>query len=592
MKKYLGPQFITDWQKTAISNRSFDAKRLHTSPALEKDTGFLPPDVNLKSKTPALMLEKFMRTASSAYLLVFLVTLIALWPFFRKGFYQSHDGEWMVIRFSAFHQTLAAGQFPVRFVDRLNNNYGYPVLNFLYPLPFYLAEFPKAAGLGFVESVKVIFVTSTIFSSLAMFWALSQKFSKAASTTGAIVYTFAPYRFVDLYVRGSIGESMAFAFVPLILGSIFKIEKGDKKFFPILSISTFFLILSHNVIALLFIPLLFISALLIQKKSRLRLVVSLLLGIAASSLFWIPALYDLKFVRLSQIKVSEIENHLVSLEKLLLPSWGYNPNPNDPHGMSVQIGLIAVLMFIATLILILKTKGKNFLLLFYLSVFAMILFLLTKQSQFFWQTVSFVDIIQFPWRMLSIIVFVSAIMTAYVVDSIPKKQNIVALIILISAILAALPYTRPSAFVDRAEGYYATNEDTTTVRDEYMPLWVKEKSVSRANEKVQVEGKGEVTNLNIRPANYQLDIKALDKLKVQVNTIYFPGWQVRSNGQTIPIDYQNNLGLIRFYLPEGTHKVIIKYTRSSVHLAAEVISLAALFVIGAYFIYIWRKQDS
>ena len=51
--------FITDWQKTATLKSQMNAKRLHTSPALEKNMGFLPPDVNLKSKTPACMLEKF-----------------------------------------------------------------------------------------------------------------------------------------------------------------------------------------------------------------------------------------------------------------------------------------------------------------------------------------------------------------------------------------------------------------------------------------------------------------------------------------------------------------------------------------------------
>ena len=75
-----------------------------------------------------------------ALILITFLTLIGLWPFFRPGYFESHDGEWMVIRFTAFHQTLAVGQFPVRFVDRLNNNYGYPVVNFLYPLPFYLCR--------------------------------------------------------------------------------------------------------------------------------------------------------------------------------------------------------------------------------------------------------------------------------------------------------------------------------------------------------------------------------------------------------------------------------------------------------------------
>src|SRR3972149_5598738 len=156
------------------------------------------------------------------YFLIILVSLLAVWPFFRKGYFESHDGEWMIIRFSAFHQTLRSGQFPVRFVDRLNNNYGYPVLNFLYPLPFYLAEIPKVLGFSFVDSIKIIFVVSTVTSSLAMFWTLTQIFTKWAAFTGGIVYLFIPYRFVDLYVRGSLGEIIAFVFPPLILGAIFK----------------------------------------------------------------------------------------------------------------------------------------------------------------------------------------------------------------------------------------------------------------------------------------------------------------------------------------------------------------------------------
>src|SRR3989304_7647293 len=99
-------------------------------------------------------------------LILVVVSLIAIWPFFKKGFYESHDGEWMIIRFTAFHQTLRAGNFPVRFTDRLNNNYGYPVLNYLYPMPFYLSEVPKSLGFSFIESVKILFAASAVFSTL------------------------------------------------------------------------------------------------------------------------------------------------------------------------------------------------------------------------------------------------------------------------------------------------------------------------------------------------------------------------------------------------------------------------------------------
>src|SRR3972149_7418364 len=95
-------------------------------------------------------------------ILIIFLSLLALWPFFKKGYFETHDGDWIIIRFSAFHQTLAASQIPVRFVDRLNNNYGYPVFNFLYPLPFYLAEIPKVLGFGFVDSVKIVLIISTV----------------------------------------------------------------------------------------------------------------------------------------------------------------------------------------------------------------------------------------------------------------------------------------------------------------------------------------------------------------------------------------------------------------------------------------------
>jgi len=35
-----------------------------------------------------------------------LLSFLIIWPLFRQGFWQSDDGEWMVIRFSAFHESL------------------------------------------------------------------------------------------------------------------------------------------------------------------------------------------------------------------------------------------------------------------------------------------------------------------------------------------------------------------------------------------------------------------------------------------------------------------------------------------------------
>jgi len=68
-----------------------------------------------------------------------LVTLIPIIFILKPGFPVTDDGTWLIIRFSAFFESFKSGQFPVRFLYRLNDGMGYPVSNFLYPLYMYLA---------------------------------------------------------------------------------------------------------------------------------------------------------------------------------------------------------------------------------------------------------------------------------------------------------------------------------------------------------------------------------------------------------------------------------------------------------------------
>ena len=524
--------------------------------------------------------------------LIIFLSLLALWPFFKKGYFESHDGEWMVIRFSAFHQTLAAGQFPVRFVDRLNNNYGYPVLNSLYPLPFYLAEVPKVLGFGFVDSIKIIFIISTVFSVVAMFWALSQFFSRYASLTGAITYLFIPYRFVDLYVRGSLGENVAFAVAPLVLGSIFKVANNQRIFLPILAISTALLIVSHNVIATLLLPLFLIISILLIKIERLKITVAFLSGFLISTFFWLPALYDLQFVKLSQIEISNIADHVTSVGKLIVPRWGYGPTPEGIGGFSPQIGVAAMAIFFATCFLALKSKRKDKIIVSLIIIFVTVFLSMTKYSLPLWQNVPLIDVIQFPWRLLSIIVVISALFAAFVVDAI-KNKILISSLIIIASFISTMVYTKPSNFIEREEGYYTTNEDTTTVKGEYLPVWVREKPQARANQKIEVGQDATIVSSKINATNYQAVIKAPDQTTVRVNTIFFPGWKAFVDGNDVDITYQDNdYGLMSFKLPKGEHKVIIKYGKTPVHLASEIISLVALIATGYYFVILWRKQNS
>ena len=98
-----------------------------------------------------LLIQNNNRTLFVVILLVTLVFPLIL-PLLSKGFFVSDDGEWMVIRFSAFYEALRSGQFPVRFLMRLNQGYGYPVSDFLYPGFMYLGVPLHVIGFSFVDT--------------------------------------------------------------------------------------------------------------------------------------------------------------------------------------------------------------------------------------------------------------------------------------------------------------------------------------------------------------------------------------------------------------------------------------------------------
>src|SRR3989344_2018785 len=180
------------------------------------------------------------------FFILFLLLIPSVYSLFLPGFFQSDDGEWMVIRFSAFYQALADGQFPVRFLGRLNFGYGYPVADFLYPGFMYLATPLQILGLGFVNSIKIILLISMVGGAIFTFAWLSKLFDKTSALIGSIFFAYTPYHLFDLYKRGSVGEVLSIGILPFILWQL----ERKSVFWTVIGI--FLLILAHNTLAVLF----------------------------------------------------------------------------------------------------------------------------------------------------------------------------------------------------------------------------------------------------------------------------------------------------------------------------------------------------
>lgn len=229
-------------------------------------------------------------------LLLLALTIPAVWPLLQPGFFVTDDGDWMIIRLSAFHETLKTGQFPARFLERLDHGLGYPVTNFLYPLPFYLGEIIHLVGFGFVDSIKILFILSFIFSAVFMYL--------YRGLLAALIYTYFPYHLFDVYRRGSLGEAVAFIFPPLIFYLI------DKKKVILASLATAALVCSHNVVALLFLPVTIVYFF-FREKSLIHTTYYILLSLVLSAWFWLPALYDLQFTKAATTQVSNFNDYFL-----------------------------------------------------------------------------------------------------------------------------------------------------------------------------------------------------------------------------------------------------------------------------------------
>jgi len=518
------------------------------------------PSTNVQGHTE--LAERMKKNILLIFILI-IFSLPSIIPLFHRGFFPTDDGNWMVIRFSAFYEALRHGQFPVRFLPRLNNGYGYPVADFLYPLFMYIGVPIHVLGFSFVDTIKLILGASLISSSFFCFLWLKKIFGNVQSSVGALIYTLFPYHLWDVYKRGSVGEVLALSIVPFILWSL------ENNNVALAGLGYGLLITAHNTLALIFIPVIFIYDFISSKKDKrsnlLNSLKPLVLGIGASSFFWVPALYDKQFTVFDKTKVSDFSNYFITLKDFNL------------------LGLISLAVILASLLLLYKNRKGKFIYFIVITIIA--IFLSTPFSKAIWDIGLLPGFVQFPFRFLSVVALGVSYLAAYSLSQTDNKYlPFAAFFYLILIFFSAKDFIYPKTFQNYPDTFYSTNQDTTTVKNEYMPKWVKKIPVSIYKEKVEVlRGDGKVQNLFNNGNRISFNISSSMDTQLQINTVYFPEWKVRADGKEIPISYSNPSGLIRFNIPQGVHAVRVSFFETPIRILADLISIGgiiSLFIIG------------
>src|SRR3989344_5443351 len=162
-------------------------------------------------------MNKFLKFVDNKiFLISIIISIPAVLALIPKGFYGASD-EVHIAWLYEMYETIKLGQIPPRFVPDLSFRHGYPLFNFVFPLPYYIGSLFHFIGFSLVDSVKLLFFLSVPLSGYFMYKLLRQFSNIFLSLVGTFIYIYSPYRSTDIYVRGAIGEVLEFTILPIVL---------------------------------------------------------------------------------------------------------------------------------------------------------------------------------------------------------------------------------------------------------------------------------------------------------------------------------------------------------------------------------------
>lgn len=480
--------------------------------------------------------------------------LFAMKTFWGPHYFDGHDAQAHLVRLYQYDLALKDNQILPQWAGGLLAGRGYPVFIFAYPLPYFIAEAFHLIGFSLAVAIKLTFVLSYLVSIIGMYF--------LAGFTGAILWGFAPYMFVKIFITASLGVVVSYAVIPWFFLSVSK-----KKYLGV-TISLALWIMSHPGTLVIFSPLILLYFLTHLKHYR-RLLLSFLLAFGLSAWYFLPANLELGYTHFKEFVSAQYVNDFVPLTRLLYSKWGTNAPGWGDNPLSQQvgiaqwlaIGLAAVLAILKPSRSVLEGKAWPFLLSFAISIFLML-----SISKPIWDLPTPLQNISTPWRFLSLAVFSAAMAGSLLVKQINKRwlQITVAGLLIFLALYGNRNHLRINEIRNYDLNFLQNYTGVATGWNEYLPIWIKDMPHEFPKNKLEILGSDGT------------------ELTIQLNTLYYPGWQVKVDGQKVTIKPSDN-GLIIFNAPVDYKQIESKFSDTPLRRNSKIISFVTLFFIVIYY---------
>lgn len=537
------------------------------------------------------------------------VSVVAIFNLFNNKGFSFHD-ETQIVNLHQYVKIFSFGQFPPRWSPDMNFAYGSPYPQFNYQLPYYLGVAFNKIGFSLLDSYKLILGTSVILGALGMYLFASIYLSSPIAFLASLLYTLTPYRAVDVFVRGTIGESFALGLFPWIFYFASKLkDKSSLKIIIFLAISISCLLLSHQPSAAFGLPIIlgiFIFLAIFSKnyKFLFDLLKSSVISVLFSAYYLVPVILEKSLIQ--EVLPFNFYDHFPFIKQLIYSSWGYgSSNATQYDDMSFQIGFANLfIILVAILIIFFKRKisdKKTYIpTLITLGFTFIVLFLMNIRSSFFWKIYPFTNAIQFPWRLLTMTTILTSILFVYVSKILTGKLSKLFFIVVGLLAIAPIFYFHPGTIVDHSDNYYLrrylpnqvllegekVSKDYLDYTENYIPLPITAvRPSSMPDGKItgtQISTSVEITNTN--PFNIKANLNTSSGDFVTIHNFYYPGWVVKLNGVIQKLAINKN-GAMMIFVPKGSHSLDISYKDTPIRSISNIISLASIILATSLLIY-------
>lgn len=567
-------------------------------------------------------MEKVRKYKTLFILLALVAVSFFSWRYLLKpGYFSMHD-DMQIMRIFQLDKCLKDGQIPCRWVPDLGYSYGYPLFNYYSPLPYYLGEFFHLLGFPIIDSVKLLFGLGFILSGIFMFFLAREFWGNLGGFLSAVFYIYAPYHAVDVYVRGAMAEHWGLVWFPLILLAVYKvIREKESKWILLLAASYGFLLLSHNIMSLLFSVVAFVWGvmwLVLTKnyKKVVRLGIGVIWALFLAAFFLLPAIFEKKFVHTETMLMGYFNYlaHFVSLRQLFIKAdWGWGASVYGTEDMmpfmigTLHWGLVVINAVLAGLF---WRKKKTLPLLgvigFSTIFFFGSAFMTHARSTPIWLRIKVIEYLQFPWRFLGLVIFFASLSSGAIVMFLKSKplKYFLTVSLIVGLLFSIRVFFQPERHYDVTDKDRLSGEQwqlaLTNAIFDYLPVYAQYPPAEEAPKVPQIiSGQAEVNNFQ-KGTNWQkfgLEVKDEEEATIQLSLYDFPDWTVWVDGKEVKTSHDNFLGLVTFKASQGIHQITVRLIDTPIRRASNLISLfswltlAGLVVIQKKRGRVWRKKE-